>query len=157
MKRGNGKIMRLLIYHKNDYLFHDLCDILSREHASYSVIPCTFENKYEDPAFEDWCRQNISFSEYDALISVNYHPILARFCHEAQLKYIALCYDCPLNVISIENTLAYETNYVFLFDRQQYLGYCNKGFQTVYHMPLGVNSRRLSALSYSTVLARKYA
>lgn len=149
--------MKLLIYHKNDYLFHDLCDILGRTHTSYSVIPCTFEDKYEDPVFWNWCIQNISFSGYDALISVNYHPILARLCHEVQLKYIAWCYDCPLNVISIEDTLSYETNYVFLFDRQQYLGYYNRGFRTVYHMPLGVNSRRISALAYSPALAQKYS
>ena len=115
--------MKLLIYHKNDYLFHDLCDILGRTQVSYSVIPCTFEDKYDDPAFWDWCIQNISFSEYDALISVNYHPILARLCHKAGLKYIAWCYDCPLNVVSIEDTLAYETNFVFLCDRQQSMGY----------------------------------
>lgn len=149
--------MKLLIYHKNDYLFHDLCDILNRTHVSYSVIPHTFEDKYEDSDFWNWCVQNISFSEYDALISVNYHPILARLCHEVQLKYIAWCYDCPLNVVSIENSLSYETNYVFLFDCQQYLGYYNRGFRTVYHMPLGVNSRRISALAYSPALAQKYS
>lgn len=149
--------MRLLIYHKNDYLFHDLCDILDRKQVSCSVIPCTFEDKYRDPVFRNWCVQNISFSDYDALISVNYHPILAELCHEKQLKYIAWCYDCPLNVVSIEDTLAYETNYVFLFDRQQYLSYCDRGFQTVYHMPLGINSRRISALPYSAALARKYS
>lgn len=149
--------MRLLIYHKNDYLFHDLCDILNREHVSYDVIPRTFEDKYEDPAFRSWCLENISFSGYDALLSVNYHPILATLCHETRLKYIAWCYDCPLNVVSIEDTLAYETNYVFLFDRRQYLGYHNSGFATVYHMPLGVNSRRISALACVPALARKYS
>lgn len=149
--------MKLLIYHKNDYLFHDLCDILGRTQVSYSVIPRTFEDKYNDTAFWDWCMQNISFSEYNALISVNYHPILARLCHKAGLKYIAWCYDCPLNVVSIEDTLAYETNYVFLYDRQQYLGYYNRGFQTVYHMPLGTNSRRISALAYSPALEQKYS
>lgn len=148
--------MKLLIYHKNDYLFHDLCDILNRTYVSYSVIPHTFEDKYEDSDFWDWCVQNISFSEYDALISINYHPILAMLCHKVQLKYIAWCYDCPLNVVSIEDSLSYETNYVFLFDRKQYLGYYNRGFRTVYHMPLGVNSHRISALAYSPALAQKY-
>lgn len=149
--------MNLLIYHKSEYLFHDLCDILDREHAAYSVIPCTFRDKYEDSGFRDEVRKNISLSQYDALISINYHPVLAKLCHEAGLKYIAWCYDCPLNVISIEDTLAYETNYVFLFDRQQYLGYYGRGFQTVYHMPLGVNSRRISSLACSPELDRKYS
>lgn len=149
--------MKLLIYHKGDYLFHDLCDILNRLHTAYSVISYTFEDKYDDPAFWKLAMQNISFAQYDALISVNYYPILARLCHETRLKYIAWCYDCPLNVISIEDTLAYETNHVFLFDRRQYLKYYCQGFQTVYHMPLGVNSRRISSLTYSPELARKYS
>ena len=121
------------------------------------MISYTFEDKYDDPAFWKLAMQNISFAQYDALISVNYYPILARLCHETRLKYIAWCYDCPLNVISIEDTLAYETNHVFLFDRRQYLKYYCQGFQTVYHMPLGVNSRRISSLTYSPELARKYS
>lgn len=149
--------MRLLIYHKDDYMFYDLCDILDRKQVSYDIIPCCFADKYDDPAFRAWCVQNISFSRYDALISVNYYPILAKLCHEKQLKYIAWCYDCPLNVISVEDTLAYETNYVFLFDRHQYLGYYRNGFRTVYHMPLGVNSRRLAMLDNSPALAQKYS
>lgn len=152
-----GEDMKLLIYHKNDYMFHDICNIMERTHISYSVIPCFFEDKYDDPTFWNWCMQNISFSQYDALLSVNYHPILAKLCREVQIKYIAWCYDCPLNVVSIEDTLAYETNYVFFFDRQQYLSYYNRGFQTVHHMSLGVNSHRMSALAYSPALAKKYS
>lgn len=146
-----------MIYHKNDYLFYDLCDILNRQQTAYSVIPHTFEDKYEDPVFWNSSMQNISFTQYDALVSVNYHPILAKLCHEVGIKYIAWCYDCPLNVVSIEDTLAYETNYVFLFDRRQYLKYYRQGFQTVYHMPLGVNRQRISSLTHTSGLARKYA
>lgn len=149
--------MNILVYHKDDYLFYDLCDMLNHQRISYSVIPCTFADKYEDPIFWDWCIQNIAFSKYDALIAVNYHPILARLCYEMRIKYIAWCYDCPLNVVSIEDTLAYETNYVFLFDRRQYQSYYNQGFRTVYHMPLGVNAHRLSGLKYSSALERKYS
>ena len=149
--------MNILIYHKDDYLFYDLCDILNCEHISYSVIPYTFADKYEDMTFWNWCIHNIAFDKYDVLISVNYYPILARLCCKMRIKYIAWCYDCPLNVVSIEDTLDYETNYVFLFDRKQYQSYYDKGFRTVYHMPLGVNTRRLSGLTYSAALERKYS
>ncbi len=149
--------MNLLIYHKDDYLFRDLLDILNRESVSYSVIPCVFTDKYEDPVFWDWCTRNIDFSRYDALIAVNYHPILARLCYKKGIKYIAWCYDCPLNVVSVEDTMAYETNYVFLFDRQQYQSYYNRGFRTVYHMPLGVNTHRLAGLKYSPAAEQKYS
>ena len=84
--------MKLLIYHKNDYLFHDLCDILDRKHVTYSVIPYTLEDKYDDQAFWGLAMGNISFSKYDALISVNYYPILAKLCNKAGLKYIAWWY-----------------------------------------------------------------
>lgn len=75
----------------------------------------------------------------------------------ARADIIYCMVDCPLNVVSIEDTLAYETNYVFLFDRRQYQSYYNRGFRTVYHMPLGVNAHRLSGLKYSSALERKYA
>ena len=51
---------------------------------------------------------------------------------------------CPLNVPNIEQTLGYETNHVFLFDRIQALSYQKRGFSQVYHLPLAVNIDRLA-------------
>ena len=73
------------------------------------------------------------------------------------MKYIAWCYDTPLNVKRIEETLNNPVNYVFLFDKIQWWQYARQGFQTVYHLPLGVNRTRLANLKISDADYGKYA
>ena len=138
--------MKLLIYYWTDYWSHDTYDICSYYNISYDTFEWKFTDKNHDEEFEHWFDTNISLKQYDALISVDYFPLLAEVAHKSNVKYIAWCYDNPLNVLQIEDTLGYPTNYVFLFDRIQYETYQRKGFQTVYHMPLGVNARRLNKL-----------
>lgn len=41
----------------------------------------------------------------------------------------------------IEKTLGNPCNYVFCFDRIQAQAYRNQGFDTVYHLPLGINAK----------------
>lgn len=148
--------MKLLIYHWNDYLHYDLCDVCRHFHISYEVLRWEFKDKNHDDAFLKWFSENISAHDYAALISINYFPLLAQVAKEGGIKYIAYCYDNPLNVINMEDTLGYETNYVFLYDRKQYQKYKQAGFDTVWHMPLGVNSRRLSTLQPTPMEHQKY-
>lgn len=104
-----------------------------------------------------WFDREIDSKKYDALVSVNYFPVLAEICKKNHLKYIAWCYDNPLNVKHIENTLAYETNYVFVFDRVQWSKYASQGFSTVYHMPLGVNAGRVSRVKATAEDYKRYS
>ena len=82
--------------------------------------------------------------KYDAVLSVNYYPVISQACMKKNIKYIAWCYDNPLNVERIEETLNNPVNYVFLFDKVQFWNYAEKGFETVYYLPLGVNRSRFS-------------
>ncbi|MBR1930088.1 MAG: glycosyltransferase [Lachnospiraceae bacterium] len=148
--------MKFLIYQWKDYLHNDLYDICKHYGIAYDFFEWNFENKNVDEAFMNWFPTNVSLKGYSALVSINYFPLLAEVAHEAGVKYIAWCYDNPLNVRQIEDTLGYPTNYVFLFDKVQYSNYKNKGFDTVYHMPLGVNSRRLSRLQITDADYEKY-
>lgn len=138
--------MRLLVYLWNDYLNYDLREICTRKGIDFTCLQWQFQNRDYDEAFFTWFDREIDSKTYDALISINYFPVLAEICKKKHLKYIAWCYDNPLNVRNIENTLAYETNYVFVFDRVQWSKYVSQGFSTVYHMPLGVNAGRVSRI-----------
>ena len=56
----------------------------------------------------------------------------------------------------IEETLNNPVNYVFLFDKIQFWNYAQKGFETVYHLPLGVNRSRLLNFNASKNDYQKY-
>ena len=134
--------MKLLIYQWNSYLQYDICEICKEKNISYELFEWKFQNKNCDVAFQEWFIATVDHSEYDAVLSVNYYPVISEACMKKDIKYIAWCYDNPLNVENIEDTLNNPVNYVFLFDKIQFWNYVQKGFETVYHLPLGVNRSR---------------
>lgn len=148
--------MKLLIYHWNSFLQYDIVQICRENNIDFQTFEWTFQDKNHDEKFIGWFQENIG-GEYDALLSVNYYPLLSEVCMKKGMKYIAWCYDTPLNVKRIEETLNNPVNYVFLFDKIQWWQYARQGFQTVYHLPLGVNRTRLANLKISDADYGKYA
>lgn len=148
--------MKLLIYQWSAYLEQDVFSMVQEKGISYSAFSWKFTDKNEDEKFVSWFREEIQINDYDALLSINYWPLLSQVCQEQGLKYIAWCYDNPLNVVRIEETLGNPVNHVFLFDRIQYKKYKTAGFDTVYHLPLGVNRSRMKALTVSSDERSKY-
>ena len=143
--------MKLLIYEWNSYLQYDLKQLCKEKGIETVLFSWKFTNKNVDDRFRDWFRKNVQLNTFDAVISINYFPLISEACKEQNTPYIAWCYDNPLNVVEIEETLGNANNYVFFFDKVQTQFYLNKGFETVYYAPLGVNRTRLEQLSLSNV------
>ena len=83
----------------------------------------------------------------DAVMSMNYMAPLAILCYEMRIPYIAWVYDCPFGLQHPEETLGFPTNHIFFFDRAEAEEYIRKGFDTVYHLPLAVNVKRLDEIT----------
>ena len=149
--------MRLLIYEWESYLQYDVKYLCSEKHIQTETFSWKFADKNHDEAFESWFEKNVDCSRFDALLSVNFWPMLSKVAQKKGLKYLAWCYDNPLNVIEPELTLGNPVNYVFFFDRVQAEGYIQAGFDTVYYLPLGVNSTRLRSLQVGKSDYQKYS
>lgn len=141
--------MRILFFDFGAYTYIDIVDYFNRAGIAFDVARYSFADKNRDDFFEYRFTKMLKAYDYDAVFSVNYFPLVAECCHKSGIKYISWSYDNPLNVMNIEQTLWYETNYVFLFDRIQVEKYVNAGFKTVYHMPLAVNVNRLKEMPVS--------
>lgn len=101
------------------------------EHADYlQRISSDFEKEFD--AF-------VEENQIELCFSFNFFPVLSAAAKKHQLKYIALVYDSPF-VMLYSYTIINENNYVFLFDRQEYLKFRKMGISTVYYMPLPVNA-----------------
>lgn len=148
--------MKLLLYEWSSYLQYDLKEICKEKNIQWESFDWKFNNKNEDEAFERWFQENVDASQFDALLSINYWPMLSKAAKAKDMKYIAWCYDNPLNVVRPEETLGNKNNYVFFFDRIQAENYIQKGFDTVYYLPLGVNASRLCGLKISENDRKKY-
>lgn len=149
--------MKLLIYNWNSYLQQDLRFICNEKNINFTFFDWNFESKNVDERFEHWFLKNFTGSSFDALFSVNYWPLLSKVAQNLNMKYIAWCYDNPLNVIDIESTLGNPVNEVFFFDKIQASTYIDKGFSTVHYLPLCVNTKRLSHLKIDNNDINKYS
>lgn len=141
--------MKILILEWGAYTQPDINECLEKNNVQYHCFHYHFGDKNHDPYFCRHFAEYIAADDYDAVFSVNFFPLVAKVCHDCNIKYLSWSYDNPLNVPNIEATLDYETNYVFLFDRIQAAQYRNRGYNNVYHLPLAVNPDRLSCLRLS--------
>jgi spore maturation protein CgeB len=64
--------------------------------------------------------------------------VVAIACKACRMRYLAWIYDSPCVEVYSE-TVAYDTNYVFIFDRQTCFDLLKKGVNTVYYLPLAAD------------------
>lgn len=140
--------MNILLHDFGSYIQPDLIACLSEmgHHCKNIVYP--LPNPIEDDYFEKYFTAHLNTGRYDCVISTNFQPLLARICYQCNIKYISWSYDSPLPK-GYKEYYAYPTNYLFLFDRMEVEDFRKEGLQNVYHLPLAVNTRRLSAISIS--------
>lgn len=138
--------MRILLYDWPSYLQYDVEWVCREKGISVEKFTWKFKDKNIDESFEKWFEEHVDTKHFDVLFSVNYWPLLSQMAQRYGIRYIAWCYDNPLNVVRIEETLGNPVNAVIFFDRIQTEQYVQAGFETVHYLPLCVNRDRLKRL-----------
>lgn len=150
--------MRILLYdwsQNSTYINRqDVHDVFRQLGIEFDSVLFDFE-KQDIAELENFFK-GISAGKYDFCFSINYFPEISMLCNANNIKYISWGYDCPFNVRDIEKTLGNPCNYVFCFDRIQAQAYRNQGFDTVYHLPLGINAKRYENIRLSSEQSSKY-
>jgi len=72
----------------------------------------------------------------DICFSLNFFPIVAIACKACNVKYVSWTYDSPYCFL-YSDSIFFETNYAFIFDRTEYENLLKLGVQTIYYLPLG--------------------
>lgn len=139
--------MKLLIYQNHSCFLNDIYEACTEKNIAYDVFEWNLNNCNRDELFQDRFVKAVDGSKYDAVLSINFYPAISTACMKKNIKYIAWCYENPLSGMNIETSLNNSVNYVFLFDKMQFWKYIQKGFETVYYLPLGVNKTRLLNIS----------
>lgn len=73
----------------------------------------------------------------DAVISVDYFPIISSVCNTVGIRYYSWVYDTP-HYTMYAKTSMYRCNRIGCFDRLFVERLNSLGFDTVFHLPLGV-------------------
>lgn len=141
--------MNILFYDMGSYTYQDFLYYLKAAGHTCKTIYYHFPNKFEDSFFCERFNEHLKTGAYDCVVSVNFFPLVAKLCCEYHIKYISWCYDSPLEE-RLQEYFHYETNYIFLFDRIEVFEYQAMGYDRIYHLPLAVNTERLSKLTFST-------
>lgn len=149
--------MKILFYEWESYLQYDIKWICKELNIVLETFSWKFTDKNRDEEFEAWFAKSVDAGSFDAVLSVNYWPMLSKVAQRSDIRYIAWCYDNPLNVICPEDTLGNPVNAVFFFDKVQAAKYIDAGFDTVHYLPLGVNVSRLGSLQMSAVDCKQYS
>lgn len=140
--------MKILFYDMGSYTYQDFLNYLEKAGHTCKTIFYHFPDKYEDDFFCWRFTQYLQENTYDVVISVNFFPLVAQLCNQHHIKYISWCYDSPMEN-RLKDYFYYDTNYIFLFDRIEVTQYRAEGYDHVFHLPLAVNTERLSSLSFT--------
>ena len=111
------------------------------EQAGHEFVPF-FHKDYQERTSTEFDKAFTEFvgdTFYDCCFSFNYFPIVSNNCQKLGIKYIAALYDNPY-VMLYSYSLINPNNYVFMFDKQEYIKLKNGGINTVYYSTLPVNS-----------------
>ena len=99
------------------------------------------EDSYANQQLEQILIGKVSQKDYDFVFSWNYLPIVAIACSVCKVPYAAWVYDSPLMPLW-HCTVVSPYNYIFIFDKADYLELKGKGINTVYYLPLAANVGR---------------
>ncbi len=83
----------------------------------------------------------IHSSHIDAIISFNYFPIITMAADAAGIKYYSWVYDCP-HFTLFAKTVGMPCNRIGIFDYGMVEDLRSRGINTVFHLPLAVDTKR---------------
>ncbi len=113
---------------------HDVIPFMFKDFMSYNVSPTLIE-----------LDKTLDTHKPDLVFSSNFSPNVSAICYSHSIPYAAWVYDSPqLNTYSA--TLVNPTNYVFMFDSEDYATFANSGINTVYYLPLAANALRMDQM-----------
>ena len=147
--------MRILMYRWKAYNYRDIeqtflllghtVDNIEQELGSYDV----------SPEFERVIEAKIHENHYDMVFTVNYFPLISNACKRAGVKYVSWTCDNPL--ISMYHESVYnDCNYIFTFDKTNYLEFKGMGVEHIWYLPLAVDVNRLDTIMEESKDIAKY-
>ncbi len=139
-ERVNG--MNILMYMWKAHNQEDIKAAFVRNGHSVDVIEWQLTNYEEDREFEDAlkCRLSLNSIKYDMVFSVNYFPLVSDVCQHMNIRYVSWTCDSPISTLyhqSVHN----ECNYIFLFDKIDYIAFSEMGAR-VFYLPLAAAGER---------------
>lgn len=151
--------MNVLIFYNYNFGIEDVKDCFEKKEYKFKMV--WSEQLYKrkcaelDSIFEKEFDARIEGQAYDCVFTFNYSPVVSNNCNKRNIPYISIVYDSP-QILLYSYTIINPCNYVFIFDKIQYMELSNEGIKTVYYAPLAVNTERLKRMfKYEDIVKRQ--
>lgn len=137
--------MHILMYRWKAYNYRDV-------EETFLALGHTVENieqklgSYDvSPEFEKVIGDMIGKNGYDMVFTVNYFAVISNACQKYGVKYVSWSCDNPL--ISMYHESVFNScNYIFTFDKTNYLEFKGMGVEHIWYLPLAVDTERMDAV-----------
>lgn len=138
---------KLLFFQWNAFMQNDIERILRKmPEIELSCVSYEFRNPDRDDYFLTRFPKELTREKYDAVFSLNFFPLVSDLCQKLNIPYISWVYDAPMNIRKLDS-LGNPVNRIYVFDRGQFEDLRRKGFTTIHHKPLGVDTYKSEKLS----------
>lgn len=139
--RPGTDIMKFLVYRWQAYNQAALEDALISLGHETDTFTCEIDNPEEDAEFEVKLDDYLKCHSYNAVISINYFPVIAKSCNRTGCKYIAWTCDSPMLTLYTRSVFL-PCNYIFVFDLYVYCEFKARGVKNIWYMPLAADTSR---------------
>lgn len=134
---------QILIYKWKAYNYLDVYQTFLSMGFQADVIEQHLPSYDEDEEFSARLSKLLKEKNYDFVFTINYFGVISDTCEQAGIPYVSWSCDSPL--ISMYHESVYNNcNYIFLFDRSSYLFFKAMGAAHIWHLPLAVDTGRIS-------------
>lgn len=134
--------MKVLYYKWNSFGTEDIEEAVREPGHEIVIVPWSQDDVDRDKELIKKSEDKIKEEKPDMVFTSNYYPPIAEAAHDTGTKYISWVYDSP-HVLLYSCTTIFETNHIYVFDREQYEEFSKNGIKTVHYMPLAANPVRL--------------
>lgn len=134
--------MRILMYRWRAYNYLDIERTFQMMGHTVENIQQQLGNYDIDDEFQEYLEHLLDREHYDMVFTVNYFAVISNACQSRQLPYV--CWTCDNPLISMyHQSVFHPCNYIFTFDKSNYLEFKGMGVEHIWYLPLAVDTGRL--------------
>lgn len=137
--------MHILMYRWKAYNYRDIEQTLLAMGHAVDNIQQELGNYDIEPEFEKKLAAQIRNNHYDMVFTVNYFAVISNVCEREGLPYVSWTCDNPL-ISMYHESVFHDCNYIFTFDKTNYLEFKQMGVKHIWYLPLAVDTDRMDMI-----------
>lgn len=137
--------MRILIYRWKAYNYRDIVETFHAMGFTVDNIEQKLGNYDVSPEFEKVIEAKLLEHHYDFVFTVNYFAVISNVCQKYGVRYVSWSCDNPL-ISMYHESVFHPCNYIFTFDKTNYLEFKEMGVEHIWYLPLAVDCGRIDAV-----------